>query len=124
MRRWGWLCSWFPCHAEEPGTASELQRVIALDLANLSKYLDVFDPHPSGRPAALSTESYATAQKQVDALKGLLKGLASGYRRYQSRSYRVLFRDESLADAWGELQEAISQLFDLVDKTARRITLG
>ena len=107
----------FPVSVEEPGIASELQRIITHDLANLSRYLAVFDPHPSGRPASLSTESYATAQMQVDALKGLLKGLVSGYRRYQSRSYRVLFRDEPLAEAWGELQEAVSQLFDLVDKT-------
>jgi len=106
-----------PVSAEEPDAASELRRKITFDQVTVSKYRDVFDPHPSGRPATLSTESYATAQRQVDALKGVLKGLASDYRRYQLRSYRVLFRDEKLTGEWGELQEAVTQLLDFVDKT-------
>ena len=103
--------------AEESSAASELRRIIALDQEKVSRYRSAFDPYPATGMAAFSTESYDNAQGQVNALKGLLKDLAAKYRRHQFRSYRVLFRNEALADSWRELQQSVSQVLDLVDKT-------
>ena len=103
--------------AEGPDSVSELSRQVKLDMEKVSNHRARFDPHPARQPAALSTESYDTARAQSDVLKGLLKNLASSYRRYQLRSHRVLFRDEALAETWSELQKHISELLDRVDKT-------
>lgn len=103
--------------AEEPGAAAELRREIAADQQNVSSYRAAFDPYPSfTQPASFSTQDYPTAKRQVDALKGLLKGLASKYGRFRFR-YRVLLRNDALAESWEELRQSVSDALDLVDKT-------
>ena len=107
----------FPGSAEESSAALELRRTIASDQEKVSRYRAAFDPSPVHGTANFSTESYENARRQADALKGLLKDLSSEYRRHQFRSYRVLFRNDALADSVRELQQCVSQALDLVDKT-------